>query len=78
MHSDATWMFKIFGVYHYWMDPQDQLPHVGDRPTWGFMNKYEWNGEEYEERPDLTVVEPHSWSDELQAAELREMFLELF
>ena len=42
------------------------------------MNNYEWNGEEYEERPDLTGVEPQSWGDELQPAEWREILLELY
>ena len=60
------------------MDPEDQLPHVGDRPSWGYMNKYEWNGEEYEDRPDLSGVEPQSWGDELQPAEWREILLELY
>ena len=42
------------------------------------MNKYEWKGEEYEERPGLTDVEPHSWGDELQPAEWREVLLDLY
>ena len=63
---------------HYWMDTEDHLPHIGNRPSWGYMNRYEWNGEEYEERPDLTEVEPQSWGDELQPAEWREILLELY
>lgn len=42
------------------------------------MNKYEWNGDEYDEHTDLTGVEPHSWGDEMQPAGWRENPVQLY
>ena len=33
-----------------WLDRTENLPHLGDRPDWGYMNSYEWDGEAYVER----------------------------
>ena len=30
-----------------WLEDGEQLPSLGDRPAWGYMNEYEWDGEEY-------------------------------
>lgn len=52
---DVQDLRRVLPTY-YWMDGDDQLPHLGNRFSWGYMNKYQWNGEEYEERPDLKKV----------------------
>ena len=33
-----------------WLDDSEDLPHLGDRPDWGYMNVYEWDGETYAPR----------------------------
>ena len=34
----------------YWRNHGEAMPHIGDRPEWGYMNVYEWNGHRYEGR----------------------------
>eukprot|EP00974_Lingulodinium_polyedra_P072905 7056761-Lingulodinium_polyedra.AAC.1 len=37
-----------------WLDDDEVLPHLGDRPQWGYMNTYELNdGDDYVARPRL-------------------------
>ena len=48
------------------MTEGDALPHLGDRPAWGYMNAYEWDGEAYVPRfPDSAEAlgdTPHDWA----------------
>ena len=60
-----------------WMAEGDQMPHIGDRPDWGLMNHFEWNGEEYEERPSLEGTDPVQWDDELRPEDWRDILLDL-
>ena len=45
---------------HLWLDPDDQLPHVGSLDFLGYMASWEWTGCQYEARPQL-AAEPLSW-----------------
>jgi hypothetical protein len=60
-----------------WLPEGETLPHLGDQPDWGHMNKYEWTGEAYEEKPNLEGQDPHMWTDFVTASEWREMLLDL-
>ena len=59
------------------MNDDDVLPHVGDRPEWGYMNSYEWNGEAYEAKPCLDASMPQRWDDQLRPDDWRAILLEL-
>ena len=62
-----------------WMDEnEEKLPHIGDQPEWGYMNKLMWTGEKYEDLWDLEGVDPQAWDDELQPADWRDILLELY
>ena len=30
-----------------WMEDDAVLPHLGDKPEWGYMGRYEWDGERH-------------------------------
>ena len=51
-----------------WMDSDDSMPHIGDKPEWGYMNIYEWNGSALETRlsegATLEDEEPVLWTDD--------------
>ena len=34
----------------YWLPTEAKLPHVGDRPAWGYMNEQEWDGQAFRQR----------------------------
>ena len=55
------------------MNEGEELPHIGDRTDWGLMNHFEWNGEEYEEKPSLDGKEPVQWDDELKPNDWRDI-----
>jgi hypothetical protein len=50
-----------------WLGEDERLSHVGDKPEWGYMNTYEWNGEGYDQRhrqgPTLGDQAPQQWVD---------------
>ena len=61
-----------------WLQEGETLPHIGGKPSFGYMGQYEWTGEGYEARPDLGSGPPHAWHDDLIShTEWREMLLEL-
>ena len=31
----------------HWLTSEEEMPHIGDRPDWGYMNHYEWDGNQY-------------------------------
>ena len=43
---DAQDMRRILPTEH-WMAEGEDLPHIGSRDHWGYMNVYEWDGEAY-------------------------------
>ena len=53
---------------------------MGDQPAFGYMNKYEWTGKEYQPRRALEKetlpAEPHVFTDEFTPDEWREILLE--
>ena len=63
------------------MMPDDTMPHIGDKPEWGYMNMYEWNGSCYDDRlPDGRSLEgesPQRWQDCWSHEEWRDIFLGL-
>ena len=61
-----------------WLQEGETLPHIGEKPSFGYMSQYEWTGESYEARPDLGGKPAHAWHDDLIShAEWRDMLLEL-
>ena len=59
---------------HAWAAPGEPLPHLGDRPDWGYMNHYEWDGTSYVERHREgcgDVTEPVQWDEELRPEDWR-------
>ena len=65
-----------------WMQADDLMPHIGDRPDWGYMNFYEWNGSSYERRlaegASLEGEDPLIWPDTTWSQdEWRSIFLSL-
>ena len=60
-----------------WLDRE--LPHLGDRPEYGYMNSYEWDGENWtERRPDKEPLgeEPLQWAGLSTAEEWRREVLQ--
>jgi hypothetical protein len=61
-----------------WLQEGETLPHLGQKPSFGYMGQYEWTGESYESRPDLSDRPADAWHDDLIShSEWREMLLEL-
>ena len=62
----------------YWLRPGECLPHVGDQPTWGTMNEYEWDGERFQPRAPRPVGEekPLQWEPAWSAERWRHVLLE--
>ena len=67
-----------------WLD--EELPHLGNRPDFGYMNAFEWSGTEWEPRrpdssdasyprPDLEDA-PNAWSTKVSAESWRKNLLE--
>ena len=46
----------------YWNEEEEPLPHVGFMDSLGYMGKYEWAGDQYEERPEAPP-KAVSWLD---------------
>jgi hypothetical protein len=64
-----------------WLEDGVPLPHIGDRPDWGYMREWEWNGQMYEARmQDGVSLEgrpPERWQDQWSHDEWRTLFLQL-
>jgi len=62
----------------YWMKPGTQLPHIGDREEWGYMNEQEWDGTEFKLRHPRPSAEtpPERWENEVNSERWRRIFLE--
>ena len=63
----------------HWLGEGEELPHLGDRPQWGYMHVFEWDGEEYVPRrgDDLGDLPRDGavFRDELCAEEWRSILL---
>ena len=51
----------------YWNEEGETLPHVGFTDSLGYMGRYEWAGDQYEERPEAPT-EAVSWLDKRSLA----------
>ena len=62
-----------------WLGEDEALPTLGGRPSWGYMQHYEWNGEEYEprHRGGGTDCEPFAWEADMKPEQWRQVLLEL-
>ena len=62
----------------HWLDNDDKLPNLGERPEWGYMNFYEWDGEEYVPRcaGEGLDAQPTKWDDEMRPEDWRAILLE--
>ena len=62
-----------------WLCEEEELPHIGARPNWGYMDVYEWNGEEYIPRRDPAKPklseQPLRWGGETRLEEWRQILL---
>ena len=51
----------------YWLGDEEELPHLGDCPGWGYMNHYERDGNEYVARKRSADADatgqPMRWND---------------
>lgn len=65
-----------------WLENEESLPHIGDRPEWGFMNFWEWNGRVYEPRlrndVSLEGKPPERWLDQWSHDDWRTLYLKLY
>ena len=63
------------------MSADDAMPHIGDKPDWGYMNVYEWNGRSYDRRlPEgvsLDGEDPLFWKGTWTHEEWCDIFLSL-
>ena len=64
------------GVF-YWMTQRPLLPHVGNRPEWGFMNTYDWDGAGFQQRAPrpCDTDPPLQWESGWSAKRWRDVFL---
>ena len=46
---DVQDLRRVLPAEH-WMATDDVMPRIGDKPEWGYMNVYEWNGSSYDKR----------------------------
>jgi hypothetical protein len=67
---------RVLPVQH-WL--AGELPHLGDRPTWGYMNHYEWDGDEWVARRDESLgalpAEPMAWRVDTTPSTWRDVLL---
>ena len=64
----------------HWLTSEEEMPHIGNRPDWGYMNHYEWDGKQYVSRKRTEGAEladqPLQWDDELGPEEWRRILLD--
>ena len=64
----------------HWLQQDEELPHVGDQPTFGYMKDYEWVENDYVLRRPLEKgnlpAEPHAFTEEFTPDEWRAILLE--
>ena len=59
---DAQDLRRALAHRDLWMGPAEEMPHVGARPQWGYMNALEWNGKAFETRPGAPTGDaPLAW-----------------
>jgi len=75
---DAQDLRRVLPEEH-WLEDGEEMPHIGDRPEWGYMNVFEWDGEEYvPRRGDASEDMPRAgaaFRDDLSAEEWRGILL---
>ena len=73
---DAQDLRRVLPQEH-WLDNDDKLPNLGDQPDWGYMNLYEWDGEEYVSRcaGEGLDAQPTKWDDEMRPEDWRAILL---
>ena len=66
---------------NYWLPSNAELSHIGDRPVWGDMNWYEWDGANYVERRSAGLgelsLDPLRWDDTMTPEDWRSLLIGL-
>ena len=76
---DAQDLRRVLADRTLWLGPEEELPHVGSQPHWGYMNTLEWNGTQFETRPGAPSGDaPCAWGEDLSPEEWRRIFLGCF
>ena len=64
----------------HWLQPEEELPHLGNQPTLGYMNSYEWVENDYLPRRPLEKgnlpAEPCAFTEAFTPEEWRDILLE--
>jgi hypothetical protein len=75
---DVQDLRRVLSPAH-WLEADQELPHLGPRGDWGYMNVYEWDGEEYvprrAESSYTELPQQNKWEAELRPDEWRDIFL---
>jgi hypothetical protein len=75
---DVQDLRRVLSPKH-WLQDGEELPQLGARQDWGYMNIYEWDGEEYVPRradsAGTQSTHQSKWESELTPQEWREIFL---
>ena len=63
----------------HWLHDEEELPSLGPRPEWGYMQQYEWDGKAYvpRHRTQTPREEAFGWNDNMRPEEWRKLLLEL-
>ena len=77
---DVQDLRRVLSQEH-WMRSGEVMPHIGNKPEWGYMNLYEWNGSSYDQRlPVGKTLEGEGtliWKDSWAQEEWRDILLAL-
>ena len=63
----------------HWLHEEEELPSLGSRPDWGYMQHYEWDGKCYvtRHRTSTPAHDPFGWEDDMRPEDWRQLLLEL-
>ena len=63
----------------FWLNEDEELPSLGERSTWGYMQQYEWDGKAYvsRHRTQTPHKEGYGWEDNMRPEEWRKLLIQL-
>ena len=75
---DVQDLRRVLPAEH-WLADEEDYPSLGERPSRGYMQQYEWDGQDYVQRHRSSTPSPVpvAWKDEIPFTEWRALLLKL-